>query len=51
VKAKSGNYDNAVSMFWASKDQIKELEEEIKKGKNPKAPEDLKWKDNHPIIF
>lgn len=52
VKAKSGNYDNAVSMFWASKDHIKELEEEIKKGKNAKAPEDLKkWKDNHPKIF
>lgn len=51
AKNVSGNYEAAVSMFYASTDHIKELEQKVKSGSDPKAPEELnKWKGNHPQI-
>ncbi len=51
VKTYSTNYDNAVSMYWASLDQIKDLEKKVQGGKDPKAPAELqKWKTNQPQL-
>jgi len=49
VKTHKGNYDNACNMYFASEDQIADLEKKVKN--DPKlAPELKKWKDNHPKI-
>ena len=49
VKTHAANYDNACNMFYASEDQIKELEGKVKS--NPKLDGELKkWEGNHPKI-
>jgi chromosome segregation ATPase len=51
VKAKDGNYRNAVSMIYEAQKAITDLKDQIKKGSQTAVEEMKKWQANYPKIF